>query len=296
MSLLTKVKTRLALHARRPVHGLLDGQYASRLSGRSLDFADLREYRTGDDVADVDWKASARHGELLVKRYVADRKHTVLLVVDTGREMSGLAAWGEQPVEKRDLLVVAAGVVGWLAVSRGDYVGLVHNGTQGPVVTRPSTRELELERMLQQIRGSCGPETPRQETPALLEHAVSAARRRAIMFVLLGDVDVDGPTEGALRRLAVQHELTVITVADLDPTLPGRAGQAVQDAGTDRRFPAFAATSATLAEAIRTDVEERAARRDAALRRLGVTHVHLADDSRVVQDVLGLVETTRRAR
>ena len=102
MPLLTKIKTQLVIHSRRKVTGLLEGQYASLHAGRSLDFSDLRDYLPGDDVSDIDWKASARTGSLLVKRYVADRKHTLFLLVDTGRELAALADW----LAPRGLVVV----------------------------------------------------------------------------------------------------------------------------------------------------------------------------------------------
>jgi uncharacterized protein (DUF58 family) len=70
---LTRIKTRLSIHAHRKVRGLLEGEYAALHVGRGIDFNDLREYVRGDDVKDIDWKASARGRQLLVKRYVAER-------------------------------------------------------------------------------------------------------------------------------------------------------------------------------------------------------------------------------
>lgn len=297
MALLTKIKTRLAIHARRPVSGLLEGNYASMVAGRSLDFVDLREYIPGDDVSDIDWNASARHGGLLVKRYVADRKQTIYLVVDTGRELAALANWGGgDGALKRDLAITVVGAIGWIAVSHGDYVGLVHNGADGPVILRPSTRELELERMLQLVQDSSQSESAVQRTGAVLDHAISGIRRRTIMFVLLGDVEVEGAVEESLRRLLVQHEVVLITLADLDPTAPGREGREVRDVGTDRRFPRFAALSSTLATEIAAADAGRAERRTAALTRLGVAHLHICDPDRVIADLVGLLERMRRVR
>ena len=51
-----------------------EGEYASVYSGRSMELNDLREYVRGDDVRDLEWKASARSGQLLVKRFIATRK------------------------------------------------------------------------------------------------------------------------------------------------------------------------------------------------------------------------------
>lgn len=297
MALLTKIKTRLAIHARRPVSSLLEGQYASMLAGRSLDFADLREYIAGDDVSDIDWNASARHGGLLVKRYVADRKHTVFLVVDTGREFAGLASWsGDDGTTKRDLAITVAGVIGWLAVSHGDYVGLVCTAADGPTITRPSTREVELERMLGLVQASSTAESAHQDTATLLDYATATVRRRTIMFLVLGDVEIDRTTEDALRRLLVQHEVVVVTLGDLDPTEPGRVGRTVHDIGTGRRFPRFAAESVALATEIASADAARAERRRAVLTRLSISHAHLDHPDRVIPDLLQLIGGMRRVR
>ena len=111
-----RIKARLALQAHRRVRGLLEGEYAAVQTGRGMEFNDLREYVRGDDVKDLDWKASARTGEMLVKRFVAVRRHTVLLVVSTGRSM---AAANALHVSKRDLAVEVAGLVGWLGGAPG---------------------------------------------------------------------------------------------------------------------------------------------------------------------------------
>ena len=73
-TMLTRVKSKLFVHARRRSRGLLEGEYASVFHGRSLDYDDLRDYVIGDEVRDIDWKATARHTKPLVKRYVAHRK------------------------------------------------------------------------------------------------------------------------------------------------------------------------------------------------------------------------------
>ena len=100
-SLLRRVKVKTAIHAHRKVRGVLDGEYGSIHKGRSMDFDDLREYVLGDDVKDIDWKATARSGRPLVKRYVATRQHAVMLVVDTGRSMAALADADEHQARRR---------------------------------------------------------------------------------------------------------------------------------------------------------------------------------------------------
>ena len=56
-------------------------------------------YVPGDDVRDIDWKASARSGSVLIKRFVSEKHHKILLVADAGRNMSRPRAGGR--AEKR---------------------------------------------------------------------------------------------------------------------------------------------------------------------------------------------------
>lgn len=299
MPLLTRIKTQLVIHSRRKVTGLLEGQYASLHAGRSLDFSDLRDYIPGDDVSDIDWKASARNGSLLVKRYVADRKHTVFLMVDTGKELSALASWDARTGGgelKRDLAIGAAGILGWIAIRHGDYVGLICQGPEGPTIVRPSTRELELERMLELVEASCQAGSPGQNTRALLDYAIHSLRRRTIMVLVTSGLEVDPETESLLRRLLVQHELVLVTIADVDPTRPGRSGRQVHDVGTGRRFPGFAARSSRLAAELEAADAERRDRNAAALARLGVSSVELDREEDLIPALLALLEGRRHAR
>lgn len=297
MALLTRIRTRAELVAHRRVRTLLDGRHASTTHARSLDFSDLRAYVAGDDVSDVDWKASARHGDLLVKRHVAERRALVLLVVDTGRELSAAAHWEPTGTDlKRDVAVTAAGLLGWVASRAGDHVGLVHSGPDGPVATRPSTREVDLERMLEAVVDACAPDSPAQRTLDLLDHASHAVRRRTLMVVVLGDPEWDALLERRLLRLAAQHELIVLTVADVDPTVPVRHGVRALDVLSGHPVPDFLRANPTLAEELAAADRDRRVRRDAGLDRIGVAHVHLERLETAVPDLLTLMERRRRVR
>lgn len=299
MALLTKIQLRAGLRAGRKVRGLLDGGHTSVLAGRSLDFADLREYAPGDDVADLDWKASARHGQLLVKRYVAERKHTVVLLVDTGREMAALSSWdpsrraGET---KRETVITAAGLLGWAALSHGDWVAMMYRDADGLRAMRPSSREVDLERMLQRIETSCAPDGPDQSVPALLTYAVSAVRRRSILVVLTSDLDIDATVEPLLVRLAAQHDVVLVTVADVDPIMVARTATSVRDVGSQETLPRFLAGSARLSRDLEAAEVERVARNAAVLKRLRIDHLRISDSDQAVAEVLRLLERRRRAR
>src|SRR3954467_15844257 len=160
-----RIKARLTLPAHRRVLGLLDGEYASVATGRGTEFNDLREYVRGDDVKDLDWKATARVGQPLVRHYVAVRRRTVLLVVSTGRSM---AAAHTLTLTKRALAIEVAGLLGWLAVRQGDLVGAAYGDAEGAVTLPARSGELHLERCLTAIHDAITPDGAEGDLAGLL--------------------------------------------------------------------------------------------------------------------------------
>ena len=86
-SYINKIKANISIYASKKTSNILDGSYKSIYKGRSLNFEDLREYVIGDNIKDIDWKASARSGNILVRQYIAEKKHNIMLVLDIGKKM-----------------------------------------------------------------------------------------------------------------------------------------------------------------------------------------------------------------
>lgn len=91
-----------------------------RFRGGSTEFESLRDYASGDDVRQLDWKATARRARLIVRNQEAERNQTVLLLLDCGRLMNAT----EGGVAKLDHAVNAALLLAHVALARGDRVGL----------------------------------------------------------------------------------------------------------------------------------------------------------------------------
>ena len=290
-----RVRARLALPAQRRVRGLLDGEYASALSGRGMELDDLREYVRGDDVADVDWKASARARQLLVKRYVALRQHTVLLIVDTGRQM---AAHATVDHTKRELAALAAGTLGWLAVRHGDRVGVLNGDAQRRHGLPPRQGEVHLERCLASAYDATTVAAADSDLVGLLQHVARTVRRRSIALIVC-DVPPDDARDdelaAILRRLVAQHEVMVVTVGDLDPaTLPAGAG-VLADVGGGA-LPSWAATDPRLARELRERDGQRLEAFSALVAAAGGVHQHVTDADSAPRELLRMIERHRHAR
>ena len=296
MAHLTRVKARLSIHAHRKVRGLLEGEYAAIQIGRGIDFQDLREYVRGDDVKDLDWKASARTRTLLVKRYVAERRHTVLLCVSTGRSM---AAMNDAQHSKRELAVFVAGVMGYLATRHKDMVALVHGDAASQHVRPPDTGELHLERLLATVHDAISPDGEPGDLAAVLRYTARAIRRRTILVVISDEPEVTAATADALRRLRAQHEVLFFTIGDLDPTATAPGGAHVRDlVDVDARsaVPDWLRDDRRLAEeyAALVRAEEDGLRR--RLEQLGVVHERVHDNDSAITAVFRLLERHRHAR
>ena len=98
---------------------ILDGSYNSVYKGRSMNFDELREYVPGDEIKDMDWKASARGNKLLVRQYIAEKKHNIMLVIDSNCRMLANA---NDTQDKAEVALLSAGTLAYLVNRNGDYV------------------------------------------------------------------------------------------------------------------------------------------------------------------------------
>ncbi|MER7797260.1 DUF58 domain-containing protein [Microbacterium sp. NPDC096154] len=287
------MKSRLFIHSSKKSLHALDGAYASLLRGRSNDFEDLREYEHGDEVRDIDWRATARLNTPMVKRTRANRMHTVLFVVDTGRGMAALAA-DERP--KRELAVLAVGALGMLALRHDDDFSVVL-GDAERVRRLPRKRsEGALEHALRAIDASCRPESPASDREALLDFVSRTINRRMIVVVVADEAPVTERTERLLRRLRTQHDLLWITLRDAEPVLaeagvadaPGR-----RDVDSGWTVPDFLHGDADVVREVADQARDEESRRDALLSALEVSHAEIRSQDEAVPELLRMLN--RRA-
>jgi uncharacterized protein (DUF58 family) len=294
-SLLTRVKSKMSIFAHRKARGMLDGEYGSVFKGRSLDFDDLRAYNPGDEVRDIDWKASARHGSPLIKRYVAVRRQTVLLITDTGRNMAASALGGE---EKKDIAVMALGVVGYLAQRHGDVVGLVCGNATGTRSLPAKAGEAHLERLLRTVDAGTALTSPGSSIVEQLSYVARNYGQRMLLFVVADELVPDAGMERLLRRLRAQHEVLWLTVRDAQLAGEDAAIQPADryDVADSRLLPGRLAASEAVIRAYTAAQEQRDAAREAVLRRLGIAHVHAGSSHDVMPAVFTLLERHRRGK
>ncbi|MGO1508630.1 MAG: DUF58 domain-containing protein [Microbacterium sp.] len=289
-SLITQVKSKLFIHSSQKSMHALDGAYASLLHGRSLDFEDLRHYEYGDQVRDIDWRATARMGEPLVKRHRANRMHTVLFVVDTGLSMTALSH-DEKP--KKDLALLATGALGVLALRHGDDFSVVHGDADRIRRRAPGRSEGALEHALRTIDHAIMTASAPSDRDALLSFVARTIARRCIVVIVTDEAPVTDETERMLRRLRVQHDVLWITIRDADPVLAHATQAPRADVSTRWSIPDFVHGDAEVLGEIVAQSQADAARRDDLLDQLEISRTALDTQDDAVGDLLRMLN--RRA-
>lgn len=285
-SLLTRVKARVDLRTSRKARGILQGRGKSLFSGSGEDFDDLRLYQAGDRISDIDWKATARAGEPLIRQFTEDRVRHLAIVADTSDAMAATAADG---TAKRDAMVMAAGLICFLAQGGGDLVSLVAGSADAPMQLPSRASDGHLELLLRTIQQGTTTAAAASDSAWLLERAFRVTARPTLMTIITDEAHPSPDDFPLLRRLATRHELIVVRIADAHPLLPEELDRDVVDVDAPQEITELSRTSAR----VRREVDAyRAARREAVadmLDRLRIPHVLTQGETTVVEDMLTML-------
>jgi uncharacterized protein (DUF58 family) len=224
---------KVSLLPRQPVHSLLSGRYASRMRGRGLNFEEIRDYRSGDDVRSIDWKVTARLQSPHVRVFSEERDRQGVLVVDQRLSMF----FGTRRAMKSVTAAEIAAVVAWRILSVGDRVGgIVFNDRSIEEVRPQRSRRIVLQYLtkLAEQNQALGVGRGITRDATMLNRALDRIRRVAphdATVVIFSDFDgADETTRHAIAALAAHN--TVIAVLIHDPSqseLPAAGRMTVTD-------------------------------------------------------------------
>ncbi|HVF35636.1 MAG TPA: DUF58 domain-containing protein [Candidatus Saccharimonadia bacterium] len=227
------------------------GAHLRRRRGEGTEFHQLREYRTGDALRQIDWKATGRVRKLISRDYHDERNQQVVLVLDTGRRMAARDA----TYAHFDHVLNALLMVAYIALRRGDAVGLLAIGGESRFVP-PRRGPATIHRLLEAVFDLA----PRPVATDYLEAATQLAIRQSRRALVLIATNVrDDDVEDLLlatRQLQRRHLVCVASLRE----------EALDEA---RVQPVRTLADATTAGALARYLDDRS-RAHAALRAEGV--------------------------
>jgi uncharacterized protein (DUF58 family) len=112
----------LDLLSRTVVEGFISGLHHSPFFGRSLDFAEHRQYMPGDDIRLIDWKLFARSDRFYVKEFEADTNTNCTILLDVSRSMNFGGGSGDS-ISKLDYGRYLSACLAYFAHKQRDRVG-----------------------------------------------------------------------------------------------------------------------------------------------------------------------------
>ncbi|OHU98069.1 DUF58 domain-containing protein [Mycobacterium talmoniae] len=222
----------------------LDGLLPVLIRGQGTEFDSLREYVVGDDVRSIDWRATARRADVVVRTWRPERDRRVVVVLDTGRTAAGRV--GVDPTAgdpggwpRLDWSMDAALLLAALAARAGDHVDfLAHDRVTRAGVFGAGRTEL-LPRLVEAM-APLQPTLVESDATAMVAAIARRVRRRALV-VLLTDLNPSALDEGllpVLPQLSTKHRVLLAAVADprVDRLAAGRSdAAAVYDAAAAER-------------------------------------------------------------
>lgn len=112
---------RIEIKTRGLSNDIFAGKYHSAFKGRGMAFSEVREYRVGDDVRDIDWNVTARSRQPHIKIYEEERELTMMLLID----VSGSRMFGTTEKLKKNTITEIAAVLAFSAAQNNE-IGRAH--------------------------------------------------------------------------------------------------------------------------------------------------------------------------
>ncbi|MDR3133559.1 MAG: DUF58 domain-containing protein [Prevotellaceae bacterium] len=189
------------------------GEYHSAFKGRGMAFSEVREYRYGDDVRNMDWNVTARLNAPYVKIFEEERELTMMLLID----VSGSRNFGTTQKLKRDLMAEVAAVLSFSASINNDKVGALFFSDRVEKFIPPKKGRTHLLRIIRELI-EFEPSGVQTDVSAALQYLTNAIKKRCTAFVLsdMLDFNADGQVRftDALKIAANKHDLAAIRLYD----------------------------------------------------------------------------------
>ena len=196
-----------------------------RQSGGGGEFEQLREYVSGDAYRDLDWKSTAKRMRPVTRVFEQERSQTVLLAMDAGRMMATRIG----AISKLDHAINAALLLAWVALRKGDRVGLVVFGDHVHHFVPPGRGQAQYRKLLDALYAIEAEETF-VDFRRLVEFVQVRQRKRALLVLFSDLLDEAHAMPLAEHAALLRRRHLPVCVTMHDPVAESLADAPVDDA------------------------------------------------------------------
>jgi uncharacterized protein (DUF58 family) len=175
-----------------------------RRRGEGLEFHQLREYRRGDVLRQIDWKATSRYRKLVSREYQDERDQQVFFLIDCGRRMAAQ----DEGLSHFDMCLNAVLLLAYVALRQGDAVGVM--SFSGGERYWPPQKGMDVLRALLNLLFDLQPSLQAPDYLAAASAAAQRLRKRSLIVLVTNLRDEDNEEIAAAQRLLRQRHLVLI--------------------------------------------------------------------------------------
>lgn len=205
--LLKKVR-RIEIKTRGLSRNIFAGEYHSAFKGRGMAFSEVREYKYGDDMRDIDWNVTARYNKPFVKVFEEERELTVMLLIDVSKSLS----FGTSTMIKRNMLAEIAATLAFSAIQNNDKIGVIFFSDKIEKFVPPKKGRKHILYIIREIL-SFEPDNNKTDISMALRYLNNVIKKRCTAFLLSDFID-SSDYKQALKIANRKHDLVSIQVYD----------------------------------------------------------------------------------
>lgn len=262
------------------------GKYHTAFRGRGMSFSEVREYRAGDDVRDIDWNVTARSRKPHIKVYEEERELTMMLVVD----VSGSRMFGSNELLKKNVITEIAAVLAFSAAQNNDKVGCIFFSDRVEKFIPPKKGRQHILMIIRELVGF-KPEGRGTSLSEPLRFLAAVSKKRTTAFLLSDFMDSEADAvafEEALKITSGRHDLVGIRVYDQrEQEMPDVGILELEDAETGKKVW-IDSSSRRVREAYANDWARRNQRIETVLKQNRIDTATVATDEDYVAALIKL--------
>jgi len=262
------------------------GKYHSAFKGRGMAFSEVREYRIGDDIRDIDWNVTARTGGAHIKTYEEERELTLMLLID----VSGSRMFGTTDKLKKNIMTEMAAVLAFSAVSNNDKIGCIFFSDKIEKYIPPKKGRKHVLAIIHELVDFT-PENTGTDIGEAFRFLTNVTKKHVTAFMLSDFMDVENGSarfDDPLKIASGKHDIVGIRVYDpREAELPDVGIVEMKDAETGRKVwfdTSSRKAREAYAERWKTDSEII----NKTLNRRRIDHVSVATDEDYVKSLIKL--------
>lgn len=178
--------------------------------GLGQDFHQLREFREGDTLRQIDWKATARQKTPIAKEYQDERDQHIIFLLDCGQRMR----LQDEQLSHFDHALNACLLLSYVALRQGDAVGFATFGADKELYIKPNKGNLQLNTLLNAVYDIQSTQTPADYNTAV-QKLLAKTQRRALVIVITNlRYSESLETISAFKQLSRYHKILIASMRE----------------------------------------------------------------------------------